>query len=279
VTDPIADALDEFVPAFDSAPGDWRSILKSASRPASLAPTDHRMRVARRPARRRTPLGRRTVRLATAFAVLAVATTLGVAWAAGAWTPTSPLALFESNPQGTEEENTPGTAPSWNQTVIAGSVRQVASVEIPKVGPVALWHADTKQGGWCEGLRLSNGDWLGTGESSLDDGGTVPGCFPTGVIDTGNDGIEWNENDLDARSAGGDEWRIRSGLITRPGAVKVTDVTTGESTDVVDGDLFILAIQAPNPSVAPYKSPRFHLVAYDKAGKVVASDCRDCSGG
>ena len=54
-------------------------------------------------------------------------------------------------------------------------------------GPVALWHADTKQGGWCLGLRLSNGSWLGTppeaGGSPLDGGGAVPGCFPTGVID------------------------------------------------------------------------------------------------
>src|SRR5205085_11310476 len=126
-----------------------------------------------------------------------------------------------------------------------------------------------KQGGWCEGLRLSTGDWLGTGERPLDGPGTVPGCFPTGVIDTGNNGIEWNENDIDAHSVGGDDWRIRSGLITRPGAVKVTDLTTGQSTNVVDGDLFLLAIEAQIPAYAPYKSPQLHLVAYDKDGNVI----------
>jgi hypothetical protein len=82
-----------------------------------------------------------------------------------------------------------------------------------------------------------------------------------------------------AHSVGGASWRIRSGLITTPGAVKVTDLTTGRSADVVDGDLFILAVEAPNPAVAPYKSPRLHLVAYDEPENVVASDCRNCSGG
>lgn len=277
MTDPIAEALDELVPAFDSPEGDWQAILEAAALPAALAPADRQMPVARRRARRRAPFARRTVRLAAALAVLAFATTLGVAWATGDWTPTSPLALFESNPQGTAAQGFAGGL--WDQTVVPDSVKRVATVEIPKVGPVAFWHADTKQGGWCAGLRLSNGAWLGTGDSPLDDGGTVPGCFPTGVIDAGNDGLEWLENDIDAHSVGGVSWRIRSGLITAPGAVKVTDLTTGKSTGVVDGDLFILAIEAPNPSVPPYKSPRLHLVAYDTAGDVVASDCRNCSGG
>jgi hypothetical protein len=275
VTDPIAEALDALVPAFASAEGDWQAILKAGSVPAT-APA-RKISVIPRPTRRHATFARRSVRLAITLAVLAGATALGVAWATGAWTPTAPLALFESNPQGSMSVNA-GLGSVWNQTVIADSVKQVASVEIPEVGTVALWHADTKQGGWCEGLRLSNGDWLGTGESPLDRG-TVPGCFPTGVIDTGNNGIEWNENDIDAHSVGGTSWRIRSGLITRPGAVKVTDLATGQTTNVVDGDLFLLPIEAPNPSVAPYKSPRLHLVAYDKDGNVVASDCRNCSGG
>ena len=44
-------------------------------------------------------------------------------------------------------------------------------------------------------------------------------------------------------------------------------------------DLFILAIEAPNPTLAGNNSPRLHLVAYDKAGNVIASDCGTCSGG
>jgi hypothetical protein len=181
-----------------------------------------------------------------ALAVFAVITT-GVAWAAGAFNSPSPQTLFK-----THFPADSGAGPIF-QHVIPDSVKQVASVEIPKVGPVALWHADTKQGGFCLGLRLSNGDWLGTphqaGGSPLDGGGSVPGCFPTGVIDGGSDHLEWLENDIDAYSVGGTFWRIRSGVITVPGAVKVTDLTTGKSTDVVDGNVFLLAIEAPDPNI------------------------------
>lgn len=277
MTDSIAEALDAFVPAFDSVEGDWQAILKAASLPSALASAD-RVPVARRRAPRRAPFARRAVRVAIALVVLAVITT-GVAWAAGAFKSPTPRALFKSS--------FPADSGAGNifQNVIPDSVKQVATVDIPKVGPVALWHADTKEGGFCLGLRLSNGAWLGTppqaGGSPLDGGGSVPGCFPTGVIDGGNHHLEWLENDIDARSVGGTEWRIRSGVITAPGAVKVTDLATGESTNVIDGDLFILAIQAPNPSAPPYRSPHIHLVAYDKAGNVIASDCLwgSCSGG
>lgn len=262
-------------------------VLRAADPAAGLAPLaerqrltlrDEAMAVTRHPARRRARFARRSVRVAIAFAVLAVITT-GVAWATGAFAPT-PSALF-----GSSSPADSGSGPIFAGAVIPGSVKQIASVEIPKVGPVALWHANTKQGGWCLGLRLTNGDWLGVpaknGGSPLDGGGAVPGCFPTGVIDRGAHHLEWLENDIDARSVGGTEWRIRSGVITVPGAVKVTDLATGTSTNVIDGNLFILAIQAPNPSAPPYQSPHLHLVAYDKAGNVIASDClyHSCSSG
>jgi hypothetical protein len=276
VTDPIAEALDVFVPVFDSVEGDWQAILNAASLPAAVAPAGGES-VSRRRARKRAPFARRAVRIVIALAVLAILTT-GVAWAAGAFTSQTPRALFE-----THSPADSGSGPIFAGPVIPDSVKQVASVEIPKVGPVALWHADTKQGGWCLGLRLTDGSWLGTppqaGGSPLDGGGAVPGCFPTGVIDGGSDHLEWLENDIDAHSVGGTFWRIRSGVITVPGAVKVTDLTTGKSTNVVDGNVFILAIEASNPSLGGNSSPRLHLVAYDKAGDVVASDCRTCSGG
>jgi hypothetical protein len=267
VTDPIAEALDAFVPAFTSVGGDWQAILEAAAPP----PTPRRRR-------RRAIPARRSVQVAIALAVLALMTT-GIAWAAGAFKSQSPQALFKTH---FPADN--GSGPIF-QNVVPDSVKQVASVEIPKVGPIVVWHGVTKQGGWCLGLRLSSGSWLGTlprdGRSPLDNGGSGPGCFPTGVIDGGNHHLEWLENDIDARSVGGSEWRIRSGVITVPGAVKVTDLATGTSTNVVDGDVFALAIQAPNPSAPPYQSPKLHLVAYDNAGNVIASDClyHSCSGG
>lgn len=274
MTDPITEALDAFAPAFDAVEGDWQAILLTASRPASITPVDQAPVARRRPWRRTTSV-RRTIALA--FAVLAVLA-LGTAWAAGAWTPTSPLTLF-----GTHSPADTGSGPIFAGDVIPGSVKQVASVDIPKVGPVALWHAETKQGGWCLGLRLTDGSWLGLwpkdGGSPLSNGGSVPGCFPTGVIDGGNHHLEWLENDIDATSVGGTFWRIRTGVITVPGAVKVTDLTTGQSTDVVDGNVFMLVIQAPNPHTPGDNSPTLHLVAYDNAGNVIASDGIDSSGG
>lgn len=275
MTDPITEALDAFVPAFDSAEGDWQAILQAASRPAFAASADRHPLAVRRRAWRPTASVRRTIALA--LVVLAVLA-LGTAWAAGAWTPTSPLTLF-----GTSTPADTGSGPIFPGAVIPGSVKQVASVDIPKVGPVALWHAETKQGGWCLGLRLSNGSWLGLrwqgGGSPLDAGGSVPGCFPSGVIDGGNHHLEWLENDIDATSVGGTFWRIRSGVITVPGAVKVTDLTTGQSTNVVDGNVFMLAIRAPDPHTPGDNSPVLHLVAYDKAGNVIASDGIHPSGG
>ena len=94
MTDRIAQALDEFVPAFDSADGDWQAIVDAARR-SSLVLADRRMPVARRRAWRRTA--------ALAFAAFAMLA-LGVAWAAGAWSPTEPLALFENKSAGRHAE-------------------------------------------------------------------------------------------------------------------------------------------------------------------------------
>lgn len=275
MTDPIAEALDAFIPAFDSAEGDWQAILTAAMRPAAVGPADREMPVARRRARRHGPVARRAVRVALALAVLAVITT-GVAWAAGAFKSPTPRALFRSSSPADS-----GSGPIFAGPVIPDSVKQVASVDIPKVGPVAFWHADTTQGGYCLGLRLPSGDWLGTGDDPLNGGGALPGCFPTGVIDGGNHHLEWLENDIDASSVGGTFWRIRSGVVTVPGAVKVTDLATGQSTDVIDGDLFVLATEASDPTIAANNSPHIHLVAYDKDGNIIASDClyHSCSGG
>jgi hypothetical protein len=273
VTDQIAEVLDEFVPAFDPAPkADWQAILRAAALPPPVVAADHQPSLASRAVWRRvasTPL-----RVTFALALLAILTT-GAAWAAGVFSP-SPATLF-----GTSFPANSGSGNIFPGAVVPDSVKEVTSVNIPKVGPVALWHAVTKQGGWCLGLRLPDGSWLGKGNDPLNGGGSLPGCFPTGVIDGGNHHLEWLENDIDASSVGGAEWRIRSGVITVPGAVKVTDLATGTSTNVVDGDLFVLAIQAPNPADPPYLSPHIHLVAYDKAGAVIASDCSygSCSGG
>jgi hypothetical protein len=173
----------------------------------------------------------------------------------------------------------------WKQTVIPASVEKVASVHIPKVGPIAFWFARAKQGGWCAALRLSNGDWLGTpaahflhlgpgGRSIGMGGGTVGGCFPTekqlGAAGQGppSTGFECVQNEVDARSVG-ELWQIRYGMVTAPGAVTVRDLASGKSTEVVGGHFFLLAIRHP-----PRRLLRLHLAAYNKTGKAVANGSR-----
>jgi hypothetical protein len=215
---------------------------------------------------------RRTLRLALVFAAAALVAA-GIAWAAGVLSPT---ALFQANPQG--DGSAPGSL--WDQHVVSRSVKRVAAVDIPKVGPVAFWYGRTAERGWCAGLRLPTGEWLGTGKSALDAGGTVPGCFPTREMVNGAstppvyviDGFDYQESDVDARSAGGAFWRVRYGRITAPGTVRVTDLVSGTSAAVTDGDLFLLALPDPNPM----KITRVHLVAYDAAGKIVSDDCPKC---
>lgn len=282
MTDPVAEALDAFVPAFTSAEGDWTAILKAALLPVVVAPADRRMPVAGRHARKRPTFARRAVRVAVALAVLAVMTA-GVAWAVGAFK-TTPRALFKANPQG-EMNAAIGLRGIWDQKAIPDSVKKVASVNIPNVGPVAFWYGRATKGGWCAALRLSNGDWLGTpeahflhlgpgGRSIGMGGGVVPGCFATekqmhdakqGHAPTGFDCVQ---DEIDARGVG-ELWQIRYGLVTAPRAVKVRDLNSGKSTHVIDGTFFLLAIRHP-----PRHLLALHLIAYNKAGNVVANGGR-----
>lgn len=260
-------------------------LLRAADPAASLEPLPGQHRAALCDAAirigRGTPVARSTVRrrplVRVAIAALALAlVTAGIAWAAGALTP---LALFQANPE--SDGSAPGSL--WDQKVIAGSVAQVGSVEIPKVGPVAFWYGRAAQGGWCAGLRLQDGDWLGTGKAPLDGGGTVPGCFPTRQMINGAspkpvlviNGFDYAETDADARSVGGGFWRIRYGHIDATGAVAVTDLVSRQSAPVIDGHLFLLAMRDPDPT----RNTPLHLVAYDSTGKVIADDCPNCPGG
>lgn len=194
------------------------------------------------------------------------------------------IALFKANPQGRMNAGA-GIKPSsiWDQKVIPGSVRHVASVHIPAVGPVAFWYGRAQQGGWCAGLRLRNGDWLGTsaahflqlgpGSRSIGmGGGEVPGCFATqkqmhtaAKRRYAPTGFECGQNEIDARRVG-ELWQLRYGLITAPGAVKVRDRVSGRSTDVVGGRFFLLAIRHPRRHLL-----LMHLAAYDKHGDLVAN--------
>src|SRR4051812_36126704 len=93
--------------------------------------------------RRRTSASRPVRRFVQTVAVLAatLAFGVGVAWASGLL---SPLALFETNAQ--RDGNPAGSV--WDQSVLPASVRQISSVQIPKVGAVSFWYGKTTEGGW-----------------------------------------------------------------------------------------------------------------------------------
>jgi hypothetical protein len=231
-----------------------------------------RDRILAAPPPRASAGSRRPARAFALAATVAVAAVVGVgvAWAAGTW---SPLQLFQANP---EYDN--GSAGAlWNQHVVPGSVVEAATVELPRVGRVRFWYGNTAQRGWCAALRLPSGAWVGTGKDPVDAGGAVPGCFPTReqINSSGKpvyeiNGFDYVEDEIDARSLGGAFWRIRYGLVTAAGAVRVADLVSGRAAAVVHGDLFVL----PVPDATPNAQTPVHLVAYDAAGNVVADDSR-----
>jgi hypothetical protein len=257
-------------------------LLREYDPASALVELDERSRQAccdeilAHPIRRQTTSASRPVRrLVQTIGVLAAALAfgVGVAWASGFL---SPLSVFENNAQ--RDGNPAGSI--WDQSVLPASVRQISSVQIPKVGAVSFWYGKTKEGGWCGALQLPAGDWLGKGSGSLDAGGTIPGCYPTrAAINSASttpvlvlNGLDYQEDDVDARSLGGSFWRIRFGIVDVPGATRVVDRVSGAEAPVEDG-LFELAAVDPNPSG---RTP-FHLVALDAGGAVVADDCPNCS--
>jgi hypothetical protein len=224
------------------------------------------------PARSTRVRSRKPLQLVAAVA-LALVVGVGVAWASGAL---SPRAVFEDSVQ--QRGAAPGSL--WDQRVVPGSVIEVATVEIPKVGAVGFWYGRSQQGGWCGALRLPSGAWVGTGADRFDAGGTVPGCFPSRQAVNKSatkpvyviDGFDDEEGNVDARAAGGSFWRIRYGVISIPGATSVADTVSGRSAPIVHGRLFALALPDPHPE----SGIPIQLAAYDAAGKVVGDTCTGC---
>jgi len=258
---------------------DALDLLRATDPARALAPLSEEERLARRDAVTSmvTMMSRhesrpRVALIAVAFALVLLVVT-GIAWAAGAL---GPLELFQTNPQG---DGAPARG-LWDQHVIPASVADVGAVGIPHVGRVELFYGRSAQGGWCAALQLPSHAWLGTDADKVDAGGALPGCFPSRAMVNGATsapvyvltGFDYVESDVDARSLGGEFWRIQYGRVTAPGAVRVEDLATGRSTPVILRNLFLLAIPDPDPM----KGNELHLVAYNAEGKVVADDCPQC---
>jgi hypothetical protein len=156
----------------------------------------------------------------------------------------SPTILFTSNPQSS-------SGFGRHQTVIRSTIRKIATVHVPSVGPIQYWIADTKQHGQCWGLRSPNGSWLAL--SGGGSGGLVPGCGPTRkqmVLAQGNSSTGLLPTSVDEASNSikapdGQWWDIYYGAVTADGAAAVRDQTTGKTARLIDGQNFILVERQP----------------------------------
>jgi hypothetical protein len=151
-----------------------------------------------------------------------------------------PTALFQSSPQATSGR-------AQHQTVIPSTVRKLATVQVPGVGPVQAWIGDTEQHGTCWGLRGPDGSWL---TLAMDDrsAGTIPGCAPTrkqDVLAQGNSPVGLAPMSADylsnsVKDPRGRWWDIYYGTATADGAAGVRDQGTGRTAGLIDGQYFIL---------------------------------------
>lgn len=146
MTDPVAEVLDQFVPPFEFAMGDWQAILKAASLPGALVPAPSPRKPRRRgddePWRRRRRL---------ALGVAIAACVLGVpALALGGHV----IHLFS------EAELAPPKVQQSFRVVDSGgtpeedrlaSARKVLQLTTPD-GPVVIWAAVAHGGGFCFGV-------------------------------------------------------------------------------------------------------------------------------
>jgi hypothetical protein len=183
----------------------------------------------------RLPFGFGSITLMPAAVLVTVAATA----AAGtvALVNTDPTTLFERNPQ------------VWgsHQTVIPSTVRKLATVAVPGVGPVQYWVAATEQHGRCWGLRAPNGSWatLAMNDRST---GSVPGCGPTRehqVLAQGNSSVGLMPMSVDyltnsLRASSGQWWDIYFGTVNADGAAGVRDQSTRKTARLIAGRYFIL---------------------------------------
>jgi hypothetical protein len=226
-------------------------------------PADPRLRRKRRRATRRWQF----VAVAAAALVVGVA----AAWAAGSGDLRS---IFASNPAG---GGTPGHPPTglWRQVAIPSTIQRVGVLSVPKLGDVELWTAETEQHGWCSALRLPDGTWSGMGGTS---GGAAPGCYPSRAATNAAsgtpvyvlNGFDYYETTVDARDDGGRFWRIVYGVTELPQpAARIVDTVSGHEVTISKGRFFGLLVPDDHPG-SPSPKPLYHLLAYDRSGKVIA---------
>ena len=239
--------------------------------------------------RRRNAL--RTRRVLLSFAALVVVSGGGVAVATvvDPWSQVSVLApanLFADNPSNPNSDNPPHT----NIPVIAASVKELGTINVPGVGTFQYWGAQTTdgqrwaqnpEGRWCAAFRAPDGTWAGTTgrdanipiQPNYKFEGDVPGCgvWPPnarGGFNFQGGGFHFSTDRigplLTSESFNESASWIVYGIIDNPGpATKVVDATSGATTPILAGGTFALVL--PLNFASPVR-----LEAVDGAGNVIS---------
>jgi hypothetical protein len=185
VIDPIADALDAFVPAFESAYADWAAVLRAAAPLSSDTPADDQSGRRFFGARRRKSL------LVVAVAAAALAAVMA---ATPAWALVRDVLPFWGQPVASQPDQRAfaelniGAPSGMSPEVVAGDTREVAHGEYGGTTRT-LWVAPAKDGGFCE-LWQPGGGGCTTGAILLPLGWTAM-SFPRGFQGSQYAGTEW----------------------------------------------------------------------------------------
>ncbi len=200
----------------------------------------------RRPRRVRLPFSNRSFALIPAMLIMAGATTA----AAGtlAVLHADPTALFQKNSRSAST----GVPLPRRQTVIPSTVRVIDTVQVPGVGAVQYWVADTAQHGLCQAMRRPNGSWAGYSDRGTS-GGQVPGCEPTrqqvvaamtaaegGKLRVGLGPMSVDEQSVAIKDATGRWWGIYYGIVSAGGAAGVKDPVTGQTVPLIGDRYFVM---------------------------------------
>jgi hypothetical protein len=189
----------------------------------------------------------------------------------------SPQALFRANPSSV---GIPSGA-RWHQDVIPGSVHLASTLQVPSVGKIQYWIAQSTQHGLCQAIRLPDGTWVG-GANKFDIGGLVPACLPApsdcrGCFPRLINGYYYDDAKIPA--AHHRWWRIEYGVAPTHGhPIEVRDAVSGASAPVVNGRYFAILLSG-NIVPLPNKScsliyvacwPFVRLQTLNAAGQVLS---------
>lgn len=171
--------------------------------------------------------------------------------ATGALVAVNATAIFQNNPQAAiaRHAGVPARAVA-KESVIPGSVREIASATVPHYGNVQFWGGVTQQNGFCFVIKLPDGSWGDYPVSRHPTGGwvsgTLPGCVQTQqqqVIGGGSvqpTAVEYTDNEV--KTSTGHVWELLVGFVTVNGdAVTVKDPASGHTAAVTPDGYFLLA--------------------------------------